>query len=73
MRALRTCERAGVSACATMRSQDKQGLTMTLNFNTRINGPLPMELHIAEDCIVTMSCTLLCPEPLRNPLRHPLR
>ena len=35
---------------------DKQGLTLTLNFNARVNGPLPMELHIAEDCIVTMTC-----------------
>lgn len=40
---------------------DQQALTITLNFNTRLTGPVPLELAIAEDCVVSMECVELCP------------
>ena len=40
---------------------DVQGLTMSINFNCRANGPLPMEIRVAPTCTVTMTCIHLCP------------
>ena len=40
---------------------DCQGLTMTLAFNCRANGPLPIDISIKEQCTVTMTCMKLCP------------
>ena len=40
---------------------DKQGLTVMLNFNCRVGGPLPMELVVSPTCKLTLSCINLCP------------
>ena len=40
---------------------DQQGLTILLNFNCRVGGPLPMELVVSPSCKITLSCIDLCP------------
>lgn len=40
---------------------DRQGLTIMLNFNCRIGGPLPLELIVSPQCAVTLSCIDFCP------------
>ena len=40
---------------------DQQGLTIMLNFNCRVGGPLPIELSVSPKCQVTMSCIDVCP------------
>ena len=40
---------------------DQQGLTIMLNFNCRVGGPLPMELVVSPRCKMTLSCIDVCP------------
>ena len=40
---------------------DQQGLTIMLNFNCRVGGPLPMELVVSPRCKITLSCIDVCP------------
>ena len=40
---------------------DQQGLTILLNFNCRVGGPLPIELTVSPKCKLTMSCIDVCP------------
>ena len=40
---------------------DVQGLTTTLNFNCRYHGPMPINISVAEDAKITMTCLTLCP------------
>lgn len=40
---------------------DQQGLTVMINFNCRVGGPLPMEISVAENCKVVLSCVRVCP------------
>lgn len=44
---------------------DVQGLTMTLNFNCRAHGPMPIDIRVEPSCSVTMTCINLCP-PIRE-------
>ena len=39
---------------------DQQGLTMMLNFNCRVGGPLPMELVVSLTCKLTLSRASPC-------------
>ena len=41
---------------------DQQGLTINLNFNCRVGGPLPIELEVDEKCPprVSLSCIQVC-------------
>ena len=40
---------------------DQQGLTMMLNFNCRVGGPLPLKLTVSPSCKITLSCIDVCP------------
>ena len=40
---------------------DVQGLTITLNFNARYHGPMPIDIQVAQNCHVAMTCVSLCP------------
>ena len=40
---------------------DQQGLTIMLNFNCRVGGPLPIELVVSPMCKMTLSCIDVCP------------
>jgi hypothetical protein len=40
---------------------DQQGLTILLNFNCRVGGPLPIELVVSPTCKITLSCIDVCP------------
>ena len=40
---------------------DLQGLTITMVFNCRVSGPLPIEITVDPSCAVAMSCYHLCP------------
>jgi len=40
---------------------DTQGLTIAMNFNCRTSGPLPMQLEVAPDCKLSMTCATACP------------
>ena len=39
---------------------DRQGLTLMVNFNCRIGGPLPVEIVIDNECRITLSCITTC-------------
>ena len=38
-----------------------EGLTVKLNFNCRCNGPMPIEIALADDAKLAMTCIELCP------------
>ena len=40
---------------------DEQGLTLVLNFNCRVGGPLPIEIIVSPSLQVTLSCVDVCP------------
>ena len=40
---------------------DQQGLTIMLNFNCRVGGPMPIEMVVSPICKVTLSCIDVCP------------
>lgn len=40
---------------------DQQGLSIVLNFNCRVGGPLKIDLAVAPDCKVVLSCIRVCP------------
>jgi len=40
---------------------DVQGMTIVLNMNCRLSGPMPIEITVDDSCTATMTCISLCP------------
>lgn len=51
---------------------DCQGTTITLNFNCRANGPLPIRLSVDPSCKVSMTAINLCPPKIEFSLENAL-
>lgn len=40
---------------------DMQGLTISMVFNCRANGPLPIDITVDPQCSISLTCVHLCP------------
>lgn len=50
---------------------DSQGLTCTMVFNCRAYGPMPVDITVAKDCKIALTCMQLCP-PIKEYRLHPV-